>query len=51
MQEWDDAIPSSFSDLSKDALYYKTTSEGLAQAINHQGSKREVSRYDLMGLL
>jgi hypothetical protein len=44
-------MSSNFSDLSKNAQYRKTTLEGLAQAINHQASKREVSRYDLMSLL
>jgi hypothetical protein len=32
-------MPSNFSDLRKNALYQKTTSEGLAQAINQQGSE------------
>jgi hypothetical protein len=50
-EECGDAIPSSFSDLSKNAQYQKTTSEGLAQAINCQSSKREVPRWDLMSLL
>jgi hypothetical protein len=42
--ECGDPMSSSFIDLSKNAQYQKTTSEGFAQAINHQGSKREVSR-------
>jgi hypothetical protein len=42
--ECGDAMPPSFSDMSKNAQYQKTTSEGLTQAINLQGLKREVSR-------
>jgi hypothetical protein len=38
-EECSDALPSSFSDLSKNAQYQKTTLEGLAQAINRKGSK------------
>jgi hypothetical protein len=37
-------MTSSFSDLSKNAQYQKNNIGGLAQAINHQISKREVSR-------
>jgi hypothetical protein len=33
---------SSFSDLSKNARYHKTTSKGLTQAINRQGPEREI---------
>jgi hypothetical protein len=38
-EECGDAMPSNFSDLSRNAQYRRTTSEGLAQAINRQGSK------------
>jgi hypothetical protein len=38
------AMPSSFSDLSKNALYWKATSKRLNQVKNHQGIELEVSR-------
>jgi hypothetical protein len=44
LQEWDYAMPCSFSDLRKNVLYHKTASEGLTQATSRQGSDWQVSR-------
>jgi hypothetical protein len=39
----DEAMPSTFSELSKNALYRKTSSEGLAEVTNCQGFARGIT--------